>query len=703
MLHNLRIFFFVIVFSVILSLSLSAVTPENSYTYWSGITGGRTAVSSKPMYKVYDDITADSLGIEQIGELNDVCIDTEGNSYLLDGKKSRIIKLDKDYKLLSEINSVISDGVETQFKDAKSIYVDDNGLLYICDTEGSRVLITDENRKVIDVITVPDSGLIPDNFIFAPIKVAVDSSDNIYVLCRDSYQGALLFDKDHTFCGFFGSNKVSLSVVESISNAVKRVFSNNERLSVSGSTLPYSFSDIIIDKNDFVYTATGSVSKSEQTGQIKKFNPSGDYDILNLGTMKFGDEEFNATINIDDGLTANLYTDILGVAVDDNGFIYCLEASYGKVFVYDGKGNNLTVFGGGMREGFQKGAFKNPSAIALNGTDVLVVDRLKGTLTVFEEMPYGKLVKEMQCLTNKGNYSKAAAGWQDVLSQDANSQLAYVGLARAAYDSADYEKAMKLAKTGCDRDTYNLAFTEIRNKFNADYFPLFFILIVLVLGLSVFFVILSSKRQLVIIKNKDVRDMLSSVIHPFEKFADIKEHKTGSLTIAWILIALFGMTSVFKTIYGGFLFTDYVKNDFNSISEMARNMGIVVLWIVCSWALSSIMHGIGTLKEITIVTSYSLIPLIIWNILDIVLSNTMVMTEGGFFKMAEVIFLIIFAIMIIAGTTVIHDYDFFKFLGFVLLTVFAMAVVVLLIVLIGLLFSQFVNFVMTLYVETVTW
>lgn len=71
--------------------------------------------------------------------------------------------------------------------------------------------------------------------------------------------------------------------------------------------------------------------------------------------------------------------------------------------------------------------------------------------------------------------------------------------------------------------------------------------------------------------------------------------------------------------------------------------------------------------------------------------------------MAEVIFLIIFAIMIIAGTTVIHDYDFFKFLGFVLLTVFAMAVVVLLIVLIGLLFSQFVNFVMTLYVETVTW
>ena len=39
--------------------------------------------------------------------------------------------------------------------------------------------------------------------------------------------------------------------------------------SSSARNLPYSFVDIVIDKSDFVYTATGKTSTYDKKGQIK--------------------------------------------------------------------------------------------------------------------------------------------------------------------------------------------------------------------------------------------------------------------------------------------------------------------------------------------------------------------------------------------------------------------------------------------------
>ncbi len=691
--------------SLVLFLMLfpvSAAETSNSYAYWTDVTGGRRAVSSKPMYQVKTELTASKLCVGQFGELTDVCTDNDGNVYVLDGKNSRIIVLDSDYALKKEISTVTVDGVESDFKGAKGIYVNNSGLLYICDTEGQRVLVTDKKQKAVDIFTKPDSALISENFNFSPIKVADDSCGNTYILCLGSYQGTLLYNEKHDFCGFFGSNTVSLSVGETISNAFKRAFGSNERFSVSESALPFTFSDIIVDKADFVYTSTGSVEKDNQTGQIKKFNPAGNSDILNFGSKKAADEEVNDTIYIDDGIDNRLYPDIVGIAVDENGFIYCLEASYGKVFVYDKKGRNLTVFGGGMRKGWQNGTFENPSAIALNGDDIIITDRLKNTITVFSATEYGALVKQTQTMTLNGNYSEAESGWKRVLSEDANSQLAYIGLSRAAYDKENYDEALRLAESGFDRETYNLAFTEVRSQFISNHFALIFSGIFIFLGIAAALMIAANKKKPVLIKNNSLKGALSCIVHPFAEFADMKERHTGSLILSFVFIALYGVTAVLKMLCGGFLFTAYNPDSFNSLLTVVRSVGIVVLWIICSWAISSLMSGIGTLKEIAVVTGYSLIPLIIWNVLYILLSHIMIESEVGFFNLAEVIFTLIFLLMITAGTTIIHDYSFFKFLGFVVLSVFAIAVVILLLVLIGLLFSQLAGFVMTVTVELIT-
>ena len=71
-------------------LSVSAAEANISYAYWTDISGGRRAVSSKAMYQVKTELTASKLGVAQFGELSDVCTDKDGNVYVLDGKNSKI-------------------------------------------------------------------------------------------------------------------------------------------------------------------------------------------------------------------------------------------------------------------------------------------------------------------------------------------------------------------------------------------------------------------------------------------------------------------------------------------------------------------------------------------------------------------------------------------------------------------------------------
>ena len=668
--------------------------PYESYTYWTGVSSGRKVVYSRPQYETDRVLDAATIGVAGFEKLSDVCTG-DGRIYLLDAS-SRIVVLDGEYRLEREIGPLTQeDGGSLSYDGARSLYVHTDGRIFICDTENGRVLCAGPDGGLRGIYTLPDSLLIPEGFQFRPLRAAVDSRGYLYVLSDGSYYGALLYDPAGEFVGFYGANSVKASLSSTLKNIWNRIFINNTKKGASVLALPDCFVDIVIDGRDFVYTATGFTDVKRRTGQIKKFSPGSGGNILDSEEVNFSDDALNYTYR--DG---KIFTqDVLGVAVDDDGFLYCLDSSFGRVFVYDRDCRMLTAFGGGMGSGTQKGTFQAASSIALHGSSVLVGDSQKNTVTVFRSTAYGQKVRELLTLTLDGKYQEAKTGWQEVLAQDRQFQPAYWGLARAYLAEGDYRQAMDTARNGYDRETYSLAFELARQDFVGRYFWLLFPAALLLAGGLAALLLVTMRRRVVLVKNRQMQLMLTVLIHPADTFDEIKEKRQGSLLLCAVLLALYYVLSVLQVLAGGFIFTMYDPASFNSLWVLARSVGLVLLWVAGNWMVCTLMQGKGRLKEILIVTCYSLTPLIIGQALSLLLTNVLLSSEGEILGIVKAVALLYTLLLLTVGTIRIHEFSMRRFLGTTLLTLLGMAAIVFLLIMIGLLLQQFVGFVLTVGME----
>ncbi len=667
--------------------------PYESYTYWSGVSSGRKLVYSRPQYEIKNILDPVELGVSAFEKLNDVCTDNSGNTYLLDSK-SRIVVLDENYRLAREIGALSQDSGELlSFEEAQSVYVHTDGTIYICDTEDQRVLCCTQDGKLKRIYTLPDSPLIPEDFNYRPLRLTVDSRGYLYVLSDGSYYGALLYDPEGKFMGFYGANEVKAGISSTLKNIWNRIFVNNTKKGASVLALPDVFVDIVIDDKDFVYTATGFTDRNQRTGQIKKFSPGNGSNILNSADVNFTDDDYT----YQDGKL--FMQDILGVAVDKEGFIYCLDSSFGRVFLYDQNCRMLTAFGGGMGAGTQEGNFKSASSIALKGSDVLVGDGMKNTVTVFGLTPYGKEIKELISLTLNGNYSETREEWENVLQQDRNFQPAYRGLARAYLAEGDYQQAMTVARQGYDRETYSLAFELSRQAFIGKYFWILFPAVLLVIGGIAVLLLMTMRRKVVLVKNREIRLMFTTLVHPVNTFEEIKEKNSGSVLICLVLLVLYYVVSVLQELAGGFQFTIYDPANFNSLWVLARSVGFVLLWVAGNWMVCTLLQGKGRFREILIVTCYSLMPVIIEQVLRLILTNVLLIGEGDILGIMDTIAVLYMLILLTVGLIRIHDYSMSRFLATSLLTLIGMAAIVFLMIMIGLLLQQLAGFVVTVGME----
>lgn len=672
-----------------------AENPYDSYTYWTDVGSENKAVHNRSMYNASFVLDAKKIGVSEFNKINDICTDKNGQLYILDNN-SRIIVLNQDYSFKSEIGSI---GKE-RYDGAASLYVAEDETVFICDTEGHRILHINKSGQLIETVTLPDSPLIPENFDFRPTDAAIDSEGNLYVLSDGSFYGALLYAPDKSFLGFFGANTVTSSVSDVFANIISRMFPNNAKKGNTAQRLPYCFVGIDVDKNGFVYTCNGYTKAYNNIGQIRKLSPGTGGNILNSNTVNFTD----AKINRDYKNGAMAKQDILDIAVDSNGFIYGLESAFGRVFMYDSSCRTLTAFGGGMGEGSKTGNFVTASSIALNSDSeqVLIADSSTNLITVFSITDFGKKVKQLITLTLKGDYIEAKDGWEEIIALDNSFQPAYSGLSRAFINEGDYKTAMKYAKTGYDRESYGIAFEALRKDFIDNNFVLLFIGAVLIVAGVITFLIVSTRKKLVFIKNKQINLMLSTLIHPSDTFTLVKEKQQGSVTLSLVTVGLFYVSTVLQTLAGGFLFTIYDATTFNSLMVLVRSVGLVVLWVIADWMVCTLLGGKGKLREIIIVTCYSLWPLIIKNLLSLLLTNVLLPAEAGFLTILEAIAVIYFVLLMIVGLLKIHDFSFSRLIGTSILAILGIAAIVFLLIMIIILIQQLCGFVFTLITEIIT-
>ena len=697
-----------IVFILCFTASISAAAAAtDTYTHVD-VSGNQTELRlSREAYNAVKHITASSVGLqEKLEGMTDIYCSGDGTVFILCGEKSRLVLLNPDYTLKSEITVTDNTGAALDFTGAQGVYCDDQNHIYIADTTNARILVTDIDGLLISIIKKPQSDIIPNDFTYQPVHVAKDSKGYTYILSLGCYYGSLLYDPSGEFMGFYGSNTVATSALDTLSYLWDKVTSNDTKKAASLKTLPYSFVDFDFDPDGYMVTCTSN-TKTDQNGkgQISKISPNGS-NILYKQNLKNGSVSSSAVNFLENKLVLqedNTGTyraqNIVSISVDEAGYIFALDKTNGYIYVYDSECNLMNVFGGGMESGQQLGVFQNPISLTLHGSSVLVADYQDCSVTVFDITEYGSLLFNAQSLYSKGDYDESKTQWEQVLSLDRGNQLAYRGLAMVFYNEGDYKTALEYADSALDYTVYDLAWQAIISDFMSTHFIWILCFVLLVIAGIVFSVVHTRKHKIKVIRNKKVRTLLATTFHPFRSFEDIKYYNGGSVLYAVILTALLYLVFVLKETAFGFLYTETSVHNYNAVYTVGKTVGLVLLWSVFNWLVCSMFSGKGTLKEVFIGTTYSLLPLIIFTVLRVILTNFLPLSGAGLINgLGTAVWLFTFFILCIS-MMIIHEYDFFKFLLTSIVTIIFMIFGVFVLFMCALLLKQCGSFVYSIYKE----
>lgn len=184
-----------------------------------------------------------------------------------------------------------------------------------------------------------------------------------------------------------------------------------------------------------------------------------------------------------------------------------------------------------------------------------------------------------------------------------------------------------------------------------------------------------------------------SFFHPFDAFYEMRFRGKGSLLIAVLSIMLFGILQCVRYQYTGFVMNFTQVSAMNSLSVFATWVAGFVLFIVSNWSVTTLLNGKGGLGDITQVIGYSLVPVELATIVQIILSNFVIREEVMIVNVITGIGIVWFLFMIVAGLCTIHEYSFGKNIASVFLSFVAAAIIIFLGVLFFTLIEKMITFI----------
>lgn len=454
------------------------------------------AVAAPAGYVCERIIFGNDVGVGAFKAPADVYVDSQNLIYIADSGNNRVVIINENYELVRIIDSVVLAGEQQSLASPSGVFARD-GLVYICDTANARAIGVNENNEIVRSFYRPETSLLAEDFEFKPSKISVNSAGTVFMAVSGIYQGLLQYSNSDEFIGFFGANKVEVTAQVIIQNMWKNIFSDEQRESLVR-TIPTEYTNLYIDKEDMILTATATVD----TEQIKMLNSAGTNILVYPGSnssllqkgynrSNFGDQQYN---NIKGSPQKSVINDI---NIDENEILAVLDNKRGRIFVYDSEQNPLCIFGG---KGNQKGNFKNAVSIDKCGTTYLVVDSDMNSVTVFAETEYMSLIRTALNEYSMGNYNESAEYWKKVIKKNSSLPVAYKGVGRALLINGEYEKAMEYLKIGDDRFYYSMAVERYRREFLRENF--IWLLPVTVVTLFVFVKLIKLLKRAIINSGK---------------------------------------------------------------------------------------------------------------------------------------------------------------------------------------------------------
>lgn len=667
----------------------------NAATYQSYVfdAWGRAVPTPAP-YEPIRTIYGNDLGVGEMRNPADLFTAPDGTLYIVDTRNNRIIRTESDYTVLNIYQNFERDGMSDAFNNPQGVFVTDAGHMFVADTNNGRIVRFDQQGDYVTSISSPETSnpdAFSEYFQFRPRKIAVDRVHRLYVIASGVYDGILELDLDGNFRTFLGAPRVSPTPWDLFWSR----FATDEQRQSMTLFIPTELSNLDLDRRGFIYTTvSGGDVDVEQV--IRRLNPSGD-EILRrdgfhppMGDINVGD------FATDSEITGNsLFVDILS---RENGSYSVLDQRRGRVFTYDDHGNLLYIFGG---LGQEDGVFTYPVALEQNGDHLLVLDGRSNSITVFAPTRYATLIHEAIDQYNLGQYDAAASTWHEVLKINANNELAYSGVAEAHLRQGDYELAMQHYQLGNNREGYSEAFYRYRQeKIGANFGVIMFAIFTII---AVIYFAVTRKWKARIRKqysNTQIAATMASdrvqnnhvyayfkqtwaavrysrhvVFHPFDGFWDLKYEQRGTTSAATFILVLATLAFVFMRQYTGFVLNMIRIEDLNILLEAVSIVIPFLLWCIVNWALTTLMDGKGSIKDIYIAGAYSLTPLIYIFIPTTIISNFMTIDEGTFYSLLLTIGVIWTLGLLVVGNGVTQEYELLKTLFTTVLIIIGIGIV----------------------------
>lgn len=608
--------------------------------------------------------------------------------YILDSGNKRVVVTNHSGILQRVIDNFKGNKEKIELIKPTGIFVDSRKNIYIADPESKKVYVFDENGKIMFTLSKPVTNMLSAQLEFKPTKVIVDSTFNVYVIVPGVFQGAVIYDSTGVFKGFFGSNKVEVSFKLINDLFWKKILTRSQVANLS-KYVPEEFDNFDIDNENFVYTSTQSAKV--WTDRVKKLNPMGVNVLKN--TTGFGENEI---VYKDGKLFSSTLADI---NVDSDGLINVIDATYGRIYQYDTYGKLLFIFGG---RGDQLGLFSRPVAIDSIGKNVLVLDANKNAITIFKPTPFGDMVHKAQNLYNNGLYTESYELCEEILRQDHNYDFANLSIGKSLLEKGEYRQAAEYFQKSNNREENSEAFKAYRDQLLRKYFLLIVICLLLIF---VLFTFINRKIKTTREKAGKFRRKISmifrSCIHPYSQFEEIKYKNDWSVISGIIIVIVWFITSALEIQLTGFRFNANYGNELNIWLCFLKTIPLLVVWCFANWSVCTLLEGKGRLKEIFIVVSYALIPYVISQYMNMILSHFLVVDEIIFISAITYGGIVWSVIILLAGLSAIHQYDIKKTLLSVLFSVIGMIIMVFLSLLVVNLVWQGAMFVYSLIFELI--
>ena len=653
---------FIIVFCLLFSMTASAKTTTSYYYDNAG-----EAHEAPNGYSLGREIFLRETVATQYGKIVDMETDKEGNIYLLSSETGDIIVLNAQMEYLRTIVPML-ENAEDNCIGSEGFFVSeyqDEREIYIADTAHSRIVKLDDNGTQLKIFGRPDTSLLDKKTEFYPIKIAVNESGSMYVVCRGIYLGAVIMDENGEFLSFYGSNKITVTAEVLYDSLWKNIFGSSRKGDLSR-YVPIEFTNLTMDERGFVYTVTAS--QADDSG-IRLLNFGGN-NLFSEAT--YGDLENQTS---DGSIVASEFTDMTYLG---EGIIGVLDSYRNRVFVYNNQGDLLTIFGG---RGNYEDTFNAPKAIESYNDNIIVYDEAQQRLTVWGLNSYGETLLSASRLYVQGKYEESEEMWNAVLGQNNGLQTAYVSIGRVRMSQNDYTGAMEYFRLGNAKTDYSEALEGQRKIILQKYFLIVFL--VVIAAIVLLFRSLSAKRLKMRSEVTTIPSTLRyALLHPFKgDTLFIKKDSALSKYLIFIVLPAWFLTNIISSRYSGFIFNHLDEHPLDLRVEFIATVVLGFAFILANWLIVTIIDGIGTMRQIATVTAMALIPYIIGSLISTLLSNFMVQEEGMLVKAPVVLSLIWSSVILVNGLAKIHEFTVWGTIKNIFLTVVGIVVILALLLL----------------------